>query len=103
MTSAVTAADLKLFEWGSNRCPAGFRLLAEIEVARRLLLEPEAVMLGRVLEKLGCVLEDVLGWALDRAHLVFGRLFGRLPRWRLIGVGPLGGRVADVGILGRRL
>src|SRR3954453_2460619 len=64
-----------------KRCPAihrsayGRRLLIEVEVARRLLLEPEAVVLGRLLEELRRLLEHVLatrlGIGLD--HVGIGR------------------------------
>src|SRR5919201_986191 len=43
--------------WTNVRCP---QASVEIEVARRLLLEPEAVVLGRVLEEVGRVLKHVL-------------------------------------------
>ena len=50
-------------------------LLAEIEVPRGLLLEPEPVVLGRVLQELGRLLEDVL----------VARLLGLVARLRLLG------------------
>src|ERR1700733_2516726 len=42
------------------RCPLAARLIAEVDVLRWLLLEPEAVVLGRVLEEVRRVLEHVL-------------------------------------------
>ncbi len=51
---------------------SGLRIgLVEIEVARRLLLEPETVVLGRLLEELGRVLERV--FAVARLGLVLVR------------------------------
>ena len=35
-------------------------LAVEVEVARRALLEPQPIVLGRVLEELGCLLEYIL-------------------------------------------
>src|SRR5437868_13131961 len=64
-------------------------LLPEVEVARRLLLEPEAVVLRRVLEELRGLLEHVLVFAL--ALGADGRV---LRRHRLVRLGGLveGGR-----------
>src|SRR5690242_4165144 len=54
---------------------AASRLTVPVEVARRLLLEPEPVVLRRLLQELGSLLEDVL-----RAGVL-----GRLRRRRLRG------------------
>src|SRR3954451_14234511 len=51
--------------------------LFEVEVARRLLLEPEAVVLGRVLQELRRVLEDVLLLRLQLADLLRASPFRR--------------------------
>src|SRR5690349_25175358 len=57
----------------SVRSPEG--LLVPVEVARRLLLEPQAVVLRRLLEEVGRLLEHVL--ALGRL-LALGRALSRL-------------------------
>ncbi len=82
--------------------PRDVRGTSEVEVARRALLEPEAVVLGRLLEELGRVLEDVrpLGAATRR-------LAGRAQlRVRLVGHGLEGHRevrlVLEVLVLRRR-
>ena len=59
-TSTATEGSVS---FGGGVCGSGaapFALLAEIEVARRLLLEPETIVLRRVLEELGRLLEHVL-------------------------------------------
>src|SRR5205085_3122560 len=58
------------------------RLLVEVEVAGRALLEPQAVVVGRLLEELGRLLEQVLASGRGR-----GRCGGRLvgDRRRLVG------------------
>ncbi len=38
----------------------GKRLFIEVEVPRRALLEPEPLLLGRVAQKVGCLLENIL-------------------------------------------
>src|SRR3954469_16846107 len=64
---------------GLDRCPgwapSGARLIVEVEVARRLLLEPQAVVLGRLLEEVGRLLEHVLLLARAR-RLRLQRLLG---------------------------
>src|SRR3954463_3542034 len=52
-------------------------LLVPVEVARRLLLEPQAVVLGCLLEELRRLLQHVLALLLAGAHHV--GLFGRRP------------------------
>ena len=59
---------------GNARRRSGARLLVEVEVARRALLEPEPLLLGRVAQELGRLLEHVLGVAIGRRlarHLPF--------------------------------
>src|SRR3954447_17074274 len=79
--------------WGAasaGAAPPPLHLLAEIEVARRLLLEPEPIVLRRVLKELRRLLQHVL--VLTR--LALGAL-RRLPRRRLVDVRVLDGRVPD--------
>ncbi len=64
----------------------------EVKVARRALLEPEPVMLRRVLEELRCLLEHVLGLG-----LVFGRIVGGGRRGSLVDARLLIGLEARLG------
>src|SRR5215218_6343888 len=54
------SAPLKRAGRTSVRSPA--RLLVPVEVARRLLLEPQAVVLRRLLEEVRRLLEHVVAW-----------------------------------------
>src|SRR6202022_965319 len=78
-------------------------LLVEVEVLRRALLEPQAVVLGRLLEELGRLLEHVVVLAGIRRSP--GGLAARPRRRRLMGIRRRllvgGGRRLLVG--GRRL
>jgi hypothetical protein len=69
--------------------PKCVALAVEVEVAGRPLLEPEPVVIRRVLEKLGCLLEHVLSIplrGLRGLHVELGGLFaemaGRIWSWR---------------------
>ena len=55
-------------------------LLVPVEVARRALLEPQPVVLGRLLEEVRRVLQHVLGGLLALLARVGERLLGRAPR-----------------------
>ena len=53
---------------------AGHGSLVEVEVLRRTLLEPQAVVIGRVLQELRRLLEDVLALDLRELQVVLGRV-----------------------------
>src|SRR4051812_35734106 len=75
-----TAVGVQQERAGLDRCPgwasSGARLIVEVEVARRLLLEPEPVVLRRLLEEVGRLLEHVLLARLGIRWLGLDRLGG---------------------------
>src|SRR3954454_906144 len=76
----------------------------EVEIARRALLEPEPIVLGRLLQELGCLLQHVLGLALLRGAAFglgdVGRREGlrRLSARRLLPDGLVVGRLGWRGV-----
>ena len=56
---------------------SGAGLLVPVEVPRRALLEPQALVLGRLLQEVGRLLEDVLGLGLVGRLRVLERVAGR--------------------------
>src|SRR3954451_16589458 len=92
---STSTATEGFVSFGGGVCGSGaapFALLPEIEVARRLLLEPETIVLRRVLEELGRLREHVL---------LAPRLLRWLPRRRLVDVRVLHGRVPHRRIVDR--
>src|SRR5687767_8048177 len=84
----VSGVDVKTSSHVTGRRTSAPRSLVEVEVARRALLEPQAVVVGRLLEKLRRLLEHVLGLVV-RGHDVAVGLRGlvgggrrRVRRWR---------------------
>src|SRR3954447_13912725 len=71
--------------WWRRRAPAGTSSRLEVEILRFALLEPELVVLGRVLQKLGRVGEDVLVALSFLLFFPFATVFDVLRRRPLVG------------------
>ena len=79
-TYCVRSLNSGMRQPGSSAvAPTELELLVPVEVARRLLLEPQAVVLGRLLEEVRRLLQHVLVFARPRAAL---RGAARAPRRR---------------------